>query len=169
MENVPPPNNNPNVHGEEPILDQAPSSLVGFMPQWIGVQILNNKNGWLEEDPDEDEDEDPKEDPEEEEIKDENMVNDKDDEGNEEDDAEVINPYEEAYPHNRPPLTSDEETKFAPPMVQIADADDVPIPPVIQFGSNFHIRESSTIRDLLVGNSEVYAPGPMCYDLKRDY
>nr|GFB89924.1 hypothetical protein [Tanacetum cinerariifolium] len=51
------------------------------------------------------------------------MVND------EEDDAEVINPYEEADPHNRPPLTSNEETEFAPPVVQITDADDVPIPP----------------------------------------
>nr|GEU33127.1 reverse transcriptase domain-containing protein [Tanacetum cinerariifolium] len=70
--------------------------------------------------------EDPKEEPEEE---DENMVND------EEYDAEVINPYEEADPHNRPPPTFDEETEFAPPVVQ---TDDVPIPPVIQFGSNFH-------------------------------
>nr|GFD15896.1 hypothetical protein [Tanacetum cinerariifolium] len=53
------------------------------------------------------------------------MVND------EEDDAEVINLYEEANPHNRPPPTSVKETEFAPPVVQIADADDVPIPPVI--------------------------------------
>nr|GEU44521.1 putative reverse transcriptase domain-containing protein [Tanacetum cinerariifolium] len=88
------------------------------------------------------------------------MVND------EEDDAEVINPYEEADPHNRPPPTSDEETEFAPPVVQIADADDVPIPHVIKFRSNFHVGESSTTRDLLAGNSEVYAPGLMCYDLK---
>nr|GEX49814.1 putative reverse transcriptase domain-containing protein [Tanacetum cinerariifolium] len=83
-----------------------------------------------------------------------------------EDDAEVINPYEEVDPHNLPPPTYDEETEFAPPVVQIADADDVPIPPVIQFGINFHIGESSAMRDLLAGNSEVYAPGPMCYDLK---
>nr|GEV32631.1 reverse transcriptase domain-containing protein [Tanacetum cinerariifolium] len=96
----------------------------------------------------------------EEEIEDEDMVND------EEDDAEVINPYEEAYPHNRPPPTSNEETEFAPPVVQIADVDDVPIPPVIQFKSNFHIGESSAMRDLLVGNSKVYAPGLMCCDLK---
>nr|GEX37244.1 putative reverse transcriptase domain-containing protein [Tanacetum cinerariifolium] len=88
------------------------------------------------------------------------MVND------EEDDAEVINPYEEAYPHNRPPPTSNEETEFAPPVVQIADVDDVPIPPVIQFRSNFHIKESSVMRDLLAGNSKVYAPGLMCCDLK---
>nr|GEU83170.1 hypothetical protein [Tanacetum cinerariifolium] len=47
---------------------------------------------------------------------------------------------------------------------EIPDADDVSIPPVIQFGSNFHVGESSAMRDLLAGNSEVYAPGPMyCY------
>nr|GEW80465.1 reverse transcriptase domain-containing protein [Tanacetum cinerariifolium] len=119
MENVPPPDNNPNALEEEPILDQAPAALIGFVPQWIGGQILDNNNGWLEEDPEEE--------PEEE---DEDMAND------EEDDAEI------------------------------ADADNVPIPPVIQFGSNFHIGESSATRDLLAGNSEVYAPSPMCYDLK---
>nr|GEW15832.1 putative reverse transcriptase domain, ribonuclease H-like domain, aspartic peptidase domain protein [Tanacetum cinerariifolium] len=52
-----------------------------------------------------------------------------------EDDAEVINPYEEADPDNRPPPTSDEDTEFSPPVVQIADVDDVPIPLVIQFGT----------------------------------
>nr|GEY80502.1 hypothetical protein [Tanacetum cinerariifolium] len=166
MENVPPPNNNPNVPKEEPILDQAPAALVGFAPQWIGVKIPNNYNGCLEEDPNEDEEEDLEEEPEEEEIVDENMVNDKDDEGNEEDDAEVINPYKEADPHNRPPPTSNEETKFAPHVVQIADVDDVPIPHIIQFGSNFHIGECSAMRDLLAGNGKVYAPGPMCCDLK---
>nr|GEU84270.1 putative reverse transcriptase domain-containing protein [Tanacetum cinerariifolium] len=66
----------------------------------IGGQILDNNNGWLEEDLEEE--------PEEEENED--MVND------EKDDAEVINPYEEADPHNRPPPTSDEETEFAPPV-----------------------------------------------------
>nr|GFC91774.1 hypothetical protein [Tanacetum cinerariifolium] len=79
MENVPPPKNNPNVPEEEPILDQAPAALVGFVPQWIGI----------------------------------------------------------------------------------ADADDVPIPPVIQFGSNFHIGESSSMRDFFACNSKVYAPCPM--------
>nr|GFB34273.1 reverse transcriptase domain-containing protein [Tanacetum cinerariifolium] len=69
----------------------------------------------------------------------------------------------------RPPPTSDEETEFAPPVVQIVDADDIPIPPVIQFGSNFHVRESSASRHLLEGNSEVYAPGLMCCDLKSVY
>nr|GEX12670.1 putative reverse transcriptase domain-containing protein [Tanacetum cinerariifolium] len=54
--------------------------------------------------------EDLEEKPEEEKIEDDDMVND------EEDDAEVINPYEEVDPHNRPPPTSDEETEFAPPV-----------------------------------------------------
>nr|GEW46567.1 putative polyprotein [Tanacetum cinerariifolium] len=98
--------------------------------------IPNNNNGWLEEDPGEDEEEDSEEEPKEEEIEDEIIVNDEDDKGNEEDDTEIAN------------------------------VDYVPIPPVIQFGGNFHIKESSTIRDLLVGNSEVYAPGLMCCDLK---
>nr|GEU83651.1 hypothetical protein [Tanacetum cinerariifolium] len=97
LENVPPPNNNPNAPEEEPIMDQAPTAFVRFLPQWIGGKILNNNNGWLEEDPEEES--------EEEEIEDEDMVND------EEDDAEVINPYEEADPHNRPPSTFDEETE----------------------------------------------------------
>nr|GEX72643.1 putative reverse transcriptase domain-containing protein [Tanacetum cinerariifolium] len=63
----------------------------------------------------------------------------------------------------------DDAEKAQPPVVQIADADDVPIPPVIQFRSNFHVGESSATRDLLAGNSEVYAPGPMCCDLKSVY
>nr|GEW40306.1 hypothetical protein [Tanacetum cinerariifolium] len=103
----------------------SPDDLVGFTPQWIGGKILNNNNGWLEDDLDEDKEEDPEEDK----IEDEDMVND------EKDDAEVINPYEEAGPHNRPPPTSDKET-------------------------------DSAMKDLLIGNSEVYAPGLMCYDLK---
>nr|GFD17268.1 hypothetical protein [Tanacetum cinerariifolium] len=96
---------------------------VGFVPQWIGEQILDNNNGWLEEDPEEE----PKEEKEE---GNEAMLND------EEDDSEI------------------------------ADADDVPIPPVFQFGSTFYVGERSASRDLLVGNSKVYAPGPMCCDLK---
>nr|GEW48384.1 hypothetical protein [Tanacetum cinerariifolium] len=119
MEKVPPPKNNPNAPEEEPIMDQAPVALVGFTHQWIGAQILDNNNGWPEEDP--------KEEPEEE---DEDRVND------EEDDAEI------------------------------ADADDVSIPSIIQFGSNFHVGESSASRDLLAGNTKAYAPGLMCCDLK---
>nr|GFD02516.1 hypothetical protein [Tanacetum cinerariifolium] len=86
-------------------------------------------------------------------------------EDDDEDDAKVINPYEEADPHNRPPPGSDEETEFAPPVVQIADVDNIPVPPVIQFG-NFHVGESSASRDLLEGNGEVCVPGPMPCDMR---
>nr|GEY47345.1 reverse transcriptase domain-containing protein [Tanacetum cinerariifolium] len=48
---------------------------------------------------------------------------------------------------------------------EIDDVDNIPIPPVIQFG-NFHVGESSTSRDLLEGNSEVCAPGPISGDLR---
>nr|GFB47378.1 hypothetical protein [Tanacetum cinerariifolium] len=150
MENIPPPNDNLNAPKEEPIMDQAPATFVGFAPQWIGEQILNNNNGWLEEEPEEEEEEN------------EAMEDD------EEEDAEVINLYEEADPHNRPSLTSDEETEFAPPVIQIADVDNIPIPPVIQFG-NFHVGESLASRDLIEGNSEVCAPGPMSGDLRSVY
>nr|GEV85452.1 putative reverse transcriptase domain-containing protein [Tanacetum cinerariifolium] len=112
-------------------------------------QIPNINNGWLEEEPEEEEENEAMED-------------------DEEDDAEVINPYEESNPHNRPPPTSDQETEFAPPVVQIADVDNIPIPPVIQFG-NFHVGESSASSDLLEGNSEVCAPGPMSGDLESVY
>nr|GEX91103.1 putative reverse transcriptase domain-containing protein [Tanacetum cinerariifolium] len=147
MENVPPPNGNPIAPEEEPFMDQAPAAFVGFVPQWIGGQILNNNNGRLEEEPEEEEEEN------------EAMEDDEDD------DAEVINPYEEADPHNRPPPASDEETEFAPPVVQIADVDNIPIPPVVQFG-NFHVGESTTSRDLLEGNEKVCVPGPMPCDLR---
>nr|GEX45635.1 putative reverse transcriptase domain-containing protein [Tanacetum cinerariifolium] len=150
MENVPPTNDNPNAPEEEPFIDHAPATFVGFAPQWIGKQIPNNNNGWLEEEPKEEE---------EDEEEDEAMEDD------EEDDAEVINPYEEADPHNRPPPTSDEETEFAPPVVQIADVDNIPIPHVVQFG-NFYVGESSALRDLLEGNDEVCVPGPMPCDLR---
>nr|GFB48675.1 hypothetical protein [Tanacetum cinerariifolium] len=148
MENIPPPNGNPNAPEEEPFMDQALADFVGFAPQWIGEQIPNNNNGWLEEEPEEEEEE-------------ENEAMEDDDEH----DAEVINPYEEADHHNRPPPASDEETEFAPPVVQIADVDNIPVPPVIQFG-NFHVEESSASRDLLEGNDEVCVPGPIPCDLR---
>nr|GEW84796.1 putative reverse transcriptase domain-containing protein [Tanacetum cinerariifolium] len=151
MESLPPPNENLNAPEEEPFMDQAHVAFVRFASQWIGEQISNNNNGWLEEEPEEEE--------EEKEEKDEAIEDD------EEDDAEVINPYEVANPHNRPPPTSDEETEFAPPVVQIADVDNIPIPPVIQFG-NFHVGESSASRYLLDGNDEVCVPGSMPCDLR---
>ncbi|GJT37985.1 hypothetical protein Tco_0937850 [Tanacetum coccineum] len=87
--------------------------------------------------------------------------NDKENGGNDaEDDAEVIHPYEEADPLNRSPPTSDEESEFAPPVVPVVDANNEPVPPVIQFGCNFHVGESSSTRALLAGNCRVSGPGP---------
>nr|GEX63572.1 hypothetical protein [Tanacetum cinerariifolium] len=153
MENIPPPNNNLNAPEEETIMDQASAALVGFVPQWIGEQIPDNNNGWLEEDPEEE--------PEEEEEN-EDMVND------EEDDDVVINPYEEADPRNRPPLTIDEETEFAPPVVQIVDADDVPIPHVIQLnGQEFDITAlDSAVR---ANRSESLKMMRLITDLSREF
>nr|GEZ35385.1 hypothetical protein [Tanacetum cinerariifolium] len=48
---------------------------------------------------------------------------------------------------------------------EIADVDNIPIPPVIQFG-NFHVGESSASRDLLEGNGEVCVPSPMPCDMR---
>nr|GFC94556.1 reverse transcriptase domain-containing protein [Tanacetum cinerariifolium] len=45
------------------------------------------------------------------------------------------------------------------------DVDNIPVPPVIQFG-NFHVGESSASRDLLEGNDEVCMPGPMPCDMR---
>nr|GEX36671.1 putative reverse transcriptase domain-containing protein [Tanacetum cinerariifolium] len=137
--------------------DEPVNNMDGFALH-MNPQQEGNMNGWIEADvpllgemgeplgdeveDGEDEEEDPDEEPEEEEmedeeIKDEEIENDEADNGNKEDDVKVINPYEKADPNNRPPPTSNKETK-----------------------------ESSFMRDLLVGNSEVYAPGSMWCDLE---
>ncbi|GJY99330.1 hypothetical protein Tco_0516760 [Tanacetum coccineum] len=122
-------------------------------------------NGWLIEDDDEEVEEDGVDDKD-----DDEMEMDEDDGVNDnKDEADVINAYEEVDPLNRPPHASDEETEFAPPVVPIVDADDEPIPPVIQFGHNFHVGESSSTRALLEGNSDVFAPGPKASDLESVY
>nr|GFC36570.1 hypothetical protein [Tanacetum cinerariifolium] len=82
-------------------LDHIPAQLIrfrnGFAPHWIGSNIPNNQNGWIEvdqkeveedleeeeEDPKEDLEEDPKEDPKE----------DDDDVMEMDDESEVIDPY----------------------------------------------------------------------------
>ncbi|GKD37219.1 hypothetical protein Tco_1257426 [Tanacetum coccineum] len=88
MENLPPPNNDPNVpedehahaseHApiapnpvpiqpndyldddkeEEPISEQAHAAPAGFAPQWISWQDPNNNNGWLDKDDDDEPEED---------------------------------------------------------------------------------------------------------------
>nr|GFA74455.1 hypothetical protein [Tanacetum cinerariifolium]GFA74476.1 hypothetical protein [Tanacetum cinerariifolium] len=104
----------------------------GFAPHWIGNNIPNNQNGWIEEDAEEEEEdpkEDPKEDPEE--------PKDDDDDIEMDDEAEVIDPYIDDGSNNPPPPNlEDEETPPTSPV--IPDADGQPIPPIASFGQNFH-------------------------------
>ncbi|GKA07998.1 hypothetical protein Tco_0687329 [Tanacetum coccineum] len=91
MENLPPQNDDQNIPKEEPILGQAPAAPVGFGQPWVGGQIPNNNNGWLEEDPEEEpeEEEDDEEDLEEGDDEEEKMEVD-----DEENNSEVSNPDE---------------------------------------------------------------------------
>nr|GFA86618.1 hypothetical protein [Tanacetum cinerariifolium] len=109
--------------------NHAPAQPVGledgFAPHWIGNNIPNNQNGWIEKDAEEEE-EDPEEDPKE----DQEEESEDDDEDMEMDDeAEVIDPYIDDGSNNPPPLNSeDEETPPTSPV--IPDADGQPIPPI---------------------------------------
>nr|GFD55687.1 hypothetical protein [Tanacetum cinerariifolium] len=91
------------------IPDHAPAQPVGledgFAPHWIGNNILNNQNGWIEEEEDpeeEDLEEDPEEDPEEE-------PEDDDDDIEMDDEAKVIDPYMDDGSNNPPPPNSEDE------------------------------------------------------------
>nr|GEV31324.1 retrovirus-related Pol polyprotein from transposon TNT 1-94 [Tanacetum cinerariifolium] len=76
----------------------------GFVPHWIGDNIPNNQNGWIEEDAEEDPKEDPEEDLEEE-------PEDDDDDMEIDDEAEEIDPYMDDGSNNPPPPNSkDKET-----------------------------------------------------------
>nr|GEX42124.1 hypothetical protein [Tanacetum cinerariifolium] len=162
MANVSP--NDPNVDASAIVhalvnLDHAPAQPVGlgngFAPHWIGDNIPNNQNGWIEEeeDPEEDSEEDPKEDPGED-----------DDVMEMDNEAEVINPYMDDGSNNPPPLNSeDEETPTTSPV--IPDANGQPIPPIASFGQNFHFGKNSSTANLLTGNSKIVPTGPMCPNL----
>nr|GEW45319.1 putative reverse transcriptase domain-containing protein [Tanacetum cinerariifolium] len=127
----------------------SPCLVNGFSPHYIGDNIPNNQNGWIEEDPKEkEEEEDPKEDP----------KGDDDDVMEMDDEAEVIDPYMDDGSNNPPPPNfEDEET---PPPV-ILDADGQLIPPIALFGQNFHFGESSSTANLLNGNSKIVPTGPI--------
>nr|GEZ66253.1 hypothetical protein [Tanacetum cinerariifolium] len=165
MANVP--LNDPNVDASAIVpasmnLNHAPALPVGlgdsFTPHWIGDNIPNNQNGWIEEDAEEEEEdpeEDPKEDPEEDPEEYENDVMELNNE------AKVINPYMDDGLNNPPPPNSeDEETPPASPI--IPDVDGQPIPPTASFGQNFHFGESSSTVNLLTGNSKIVPTSPMC-------
>nr|GFA16580.1 reverse transcriptase domain-containing protein [Tanacetum cinerariifolium] len=173
MANVP--LNDPNVDASAIVptpvnLDHASAQPVGLgnglTPYWIGGNIPNNQNGWIEkeakeeeEDPEEEEEEeDPKEeeeDPKEDSKKDDDDVIEMDDE------AEVIDPYIDDGSNNPPPLNSeDEETPPTSPI--IPDVDGQHIPPIASFGQNIHFGESSSTANLLTVNSNIVPTGPMC-------
>nr|GFB04932.1 hypothetical protein [Tanacetum cinerariifolium] len=144
--------------------DHAPAQPVGFgngfAPHWIGDNIPNNQNGWIEEDA-EKEEEDPKDDPEEDP---EEEPEDDDDDMEMDDEAEVIDPYMDDGLNNPPPPNSkDEETP--PTSLVIPDVDGKPIPPIASFGQNFYFGESSSTANLLTGNSKIVSSGPMCPNL----
>nr|GFB14393.1 hypothetical protein [Tanacetum cinerariifolium] len=132
MANVP--SNYPNVDASAIVPahvnpDHAPDQPVGlgngFASHWIGDNIPNNQNGWIEKDAEEEkkdpeeekedpeeEEEDPKEDPEE----------DDDDVMEIDNEAEVINPYMDDGSNNPPPLNfEDEETPPTSPVIPDAD------------------------------------------------
>ncbi|GKA39157.1 hypothetical protein Tco_0731708, partial [Tanacetum coccineum] len=91
---------------EEPIEQIVPeqNNMDGFALH-MNPQPAGNMNRWLIEDDEYDEEMDMDEEDED------DGVNDNEDE------AEVINAYEEVDPLNRPPHASDEETEFAPHVV----------------------------------------------------
>ncbi|GJR72936.1 hypothetical protein Tco_0085301 [Tanacetum coccineum] len=153
MVNLPPLNNDLNVPEEEPIPEQALAALLRFAPQWIGGQIPNKNNGWLEEDDEEDPKEDDDEDPEEDEVDEDDEEDPEEDDDEDPDEDEVGNGEEEE-------MKIDDEMDN-PKVIDL----DVPPPPVFQFGHNFHVGESSSTRALLDGNSMVFAPGPKPSDL----
>nr|GFA50373.1 hypothetical protein [Tanacetum cinerariifolium] len=135
MANVPP--NDPNVDASAivPALmnpDHAPAQLVGlrngFAPHWIGDNIPNNQNGWIEKDAKEEED-DPEEEEddleEEEEVPKEDSEEDDDDVMEMDNEAEVIDPYMDDGSNNLPPPNfEDEETPPTSPVIPDADGCD---------------------------------------------
>nr|GFB96662.1 hypothetical protein [Tanacetum cinerariifolium] len=155
MVNVPPNDPNSIASAIVPALvnpDHAPALPAGlgngFSPHWIGGNIPNNQNGWIEEDPEEEEEEeDPEEDPEEDSEEDDDDVMEIDDE------AKVIDPYMDDGSNNPPPPNyEDEETPSTSPV--IPNTDGQPIPPIALFGQNFHFDKSSSTANLLTGNSK---------------
>nr|GFB45440.1 hypothetical protein [Tanacetum cinerariifolium] len=159
MANVPPIDPNVDAPAIVPALvnpDHVPAQPVGFgnsfSPHWIGDNIPNNQNGWIEEDAEEEE-EDPKEEPE-----------DDDDDMEMDDEAEVIDPYMDDGSNNPPPPNSEDE-ETPPTSSVIPDANGQRIPHIASFGQNFHFGESSFTANLLTGNSNIVPTGPMCPNL----
>ncbi|GJU00130.1 putative reverse transcriptase domain-containing protein [Tanacetum coccineum] len=168
MANLPPLNNDPN----ELIPDQAPTALVRFAPQWIGWQNPNNNNGWLNKDDDEEPEEDEADEDNDKELEEDEADEDNDEEIEEEEDeeeeeilvedeAEIIYPYDEADPNNRPPPASNDESEFVPSIIPMFDAENRPVLHVIHFSSTYELGESSSAQEILKDIGEVHPLGPM--------
>nr|GEW15577.1 hypothetical protein [Tanacetum cinerariifolium] len=110
----------PDEDPEEPIeqLVPEPNNIDGFALHPLPLNE-GNMNGWLIKDDDDELEEDGTGDDDKEEME---MDENNEENGRNYNEAEVINPYEEADPLNRLPLTSDEESEFAPHVVLIIDA-----------------------------------------------
>nr|GEU69548.1 hypothetical protein [Tanacetum cinerariifolium] len=80
------------------------------------------------------------------------------------DEVEVINPYMDDGSNN-PPLPNSEDEETPPTSLIIPDADGQPIPPIALFGQNVHLCGSSSIANLLTGNSKIVPIGPTCLNL----
>ncbi|GJV10244.1 hypothetical protein Tco_1351785 [Tanacetum coccineum] len=70
-----------------------------------------------------------------------------------EDEAEIIYPYDEADPNNRPPLASNDESEFAPSVISVFDTENRPVPPAIHFSSTYELGESSSARSRILRTS----------------
>ncbi|GJW72663.1 hypothetical protein Tco_0129580 [Tanacetum coccineum] len=66
-----------------------------------------------------------------------------------EEEAEIIYPYDEVDPNNRPPPASDDESEFVPSVVPVFDAENRPVLSVLHFSSTYEQSESSSAREIL--------------------
>ncbi|GJT66780.1 hypothetical protein Tco_1018260 [Tanacetum coccineum] len=161
MENLPPPNHVADLPEddpeEQPELAPEPDHLNVFEPHQI-PQPEGNMNGWILEDDDDEEEEE--EDPE--------MEEEMEEENDDYDDAEVINPYEEADPLNLPPPDSDtesEDTAVAPtPDEQEQEAESATVGTITRVP--YSVRPFSGTIYVGTGPSRrVFAPGPTSRDV----
>ncbi|GJX65931.1 putative reverse transcriptase domain-containing protein [Tanacetum coccineum] len=78
-----------------------------------------------------------------------------------EEEAEIIYPYDEVDPNNRPPLASDDESEFAPFVIPVVNAENELVPSILHFSSTYERGESSSAREILKDISKVSPLGPV--------
>ncbi|GJW83920.1 hypothetical protein Tco_0157065 [Tanacetum coccineum] len=173
MVNLPPPDHVADLPEDEPVQPKPAPIILHHAPAQPKGYVGNDD---MEEDKEEDMDKDPEEEPieqldDDEELEEDGVGNDDDEEleedrvGDDDDEEMEMDEDDEDNGGNNDEDDA-EETKFAPPVVPIADANDELVPPVIQFGGNYHVGESSSTGTLLTGNGWVHAPGLMGCNLE---